>query len=161
LDNPAREELDRSPTVCSRCRHTNPPENRFCGRCGASLGDVPEQSARSQNVPAVRSSDLPARLGPAGKAVALGLAALAVDVGLMWLHGRLEKTGRPAPPGAYATRQVEGQRKYLHGYLFQEEVSLWFRDGPEARGRFFSKRITASLPRGERLTSVSPQRERT
>jgi hypothetical protein len=93
--------------------------------------------------------------------VALGLAGLAVDVGLTWLRGRLEKTGRPVSPGVSATRQGEGHREYLHGYLFREEVSLWFQDELEARGRFFSERITTGLPRGEGPTSISPERERT
>jgi hypothetical protein len=74
---------DQAP--CPRCRHANPPENRFCGSCGASLGAGNDLVAQRGGTPTVKSRALPAKLGPAGNAVAVGLAALALRAGLSWL----------------------------------------------------------------------------
>ncbi len=51
---------------CPRCRHANPPENRFCGLCGGSLGAGNDLVAHRGGTPTVESHALPAKLGPAG-----------------------------------------------------------------------------------------------
>ena len=67
---------------CPRCRHANPPENRFCGSCGASLRVGSDLMARRQGNPIPTGRALPAKLKPVGNAVAVGLAALALRAGM-------------------------------------------------------------------------------
>ena len=69
---------------CPRCRHENPTENRFCGRCGASLIVDGQIARRTENSPTTVGRALPpAELKPVGKALAVGLATLAARAGLM------------------------------------------------------------------------------
>ena len=73
---------------CSRCRHANPPENRFCGWCGASLGVGSDLVADRASNPTVMGHALPVKPGPVGKALAVGLVTLAIRTGLSWLRHR-------------------------------------------------------------------------
>jgi hypothetical protein len=77
---------DQAP--CPRCRHANPPENRFCGWCGASLGTRTGLVTRREGAPTVMGHTLPVKPGPVGKALAVGLVTLAVRAGLSWLGRR-------------------------------------------------------------------------
>ncbi len=72
-----------------------PQENRFCGSCGASLGASSGLEPRRENNLTVTGYALPERLGPAGKAVAVGLAMLAAEVGLSWLRHRTKAQDQP------------------------------------------------------------------
>jgi hypothetical protein len=74
--------------LCPRCLHANPPENRFCGSCGASLEVSSDLVERREDNPRVIGHALPAKLGPVGKALALALMTLAAQVGLSWLRHR-------------------------------------------------------------------------
>ena len=85
---------DQAP--CPRCRHANPSENRFCGSCGASMGTGNELVAHRGGTPTAKSRALPAKLGSAGNAVAVGLAALALRAGLSWLRRRTAVAARPS-----------------------------------------------------------------
>ena len=66
---------------CPRCRHANPPENRFCGWCGASLGAGGDLVARREGNPTVMGHALPVKPGPVGKALAVGLVTLVLKAG--------------------------------------------------------------------------------
>ena len=81
---------------CPRCSRTNPPENRFCGGCGATLQSCGELVPRREGSLTVASRALPEMLGPAGKALAVGLATLAAEVGLYWLRHRTRSEERPS-----------------------------------------------------------------
>jgi hypothetical protein len=84
---------------CPRCRHENPTDNRFCGRCGASLGSGSELVPhRRESSLTVAGRALPAKLKPVGKALAVGAAALAAEALLSRL-GRRTDRGRPSLPG--------------------------------------------------------------
>ncbi len=83
-------------TPCSRCRHANPPENRFCGSCGASLGAGSGLIAYRRGKPTAMARALPAKLGPAGNAVTAGLVALALRAGLSWLRHRIAAGEQPS-----------------------------------------------------------------
>lgn len=112
---------------CPRCRHENPTDNRFCGRCGASLG------SGSELVPHRRESSLteagravPAKLKPVGKALAVGAAALAAEALLSRL-GRRTDRGRPSLPGV-----VRGSEAAMPGRLVGwglEEVLVLLDEG--------------------------------
>ena len=73
---------------CPQCRHANPPENRFCGSCGASLGAGSDLMAHREGKPTAMGRTLPAKLKPAGNAVVLGLVVLTLRTGLSWLRRR-------------------------------------------------------------------------
>ncbi len=85
-------------TPCPRCRHANPPGNRFCGSCGTSLGTSSDVVVRRENILTMMGHNLPAKLGPAGKVVAVGLLTLATKVGLSWLRHRTKAQDRPLAP---------------------------------------------------------------
>ena len=77
---------DQAP--CPRCRHANPPENRFCGWCGASLRARTDLVVPQEGNPTIMGHTLPVKPGPVGKALAVGLVTLAVRAGLSWLARR-------------------------------------------------------------------------
>jgi hypothetical protein len=136
----------------------NPPENRLCGRCGASLERVlarrsEELAPRAKESRVTLSRFLPRRLGPVGKTVAAGLAVAAADVVLAWVRHRLEKTGRPPvmPHDVGLARRNEGPGggpEYLHGYLLKE-AALLLREGRETR-RSYSSELTIWSSRVEK-----------
>jgi hypothetical protein len=74
--------------LCPRCRHANPPENRFCGSCGASFDASTELAVPQENKLMLIGRTLPAKLGPSGKAFAMALVTLAAQVGLSKLLRR-------------------------------------------------------------------------
>jgi hypothetical protein len=142
---------------CPGCGYPeNPPENRFCGRCGAPLeralvqgGDLVPRTKES----GVRLSRfLTGRLGLVGKTVAASLALVAADVGLAWLRHRLEKTERPAQPHdvdrAWREAVSMSGPEYLHDYFFKETVLL-LREGRETC-RSYSSELTIRSTRVEK-----------
>src|SRR3712207_3545694 len=90
---------ERSSTPCPRCRRDNPPEDHFCGACGASLTVGGPLAHRPEGSPSPASrAPLSVELKPVVKAVAVGLAVLAGRAGLMWLRRRAEGSGWPSLP---------------------------------------------------------------
>ncbi len=123
-------------TPCPLCRHDNPPENRFCGRCGASLASSEQLALRQENRPVTVDHALPVRLGPAGKALALGLAALAAEAGLAWLRRRNERSRQHLPPvdrgiGSmvpqyFVSQSLEEVFVRLQGDNFRDRTFAWW-----------------------------------
>ncbi len=108
--------------ACSVCGHDNPSENHYCGSCGTALADSGQLVARREHSPAPTVRSLSAKLGPSGKALAVGLAALAAEAGLLWLRRRVEHTG-PTP-----LRTAQDFRSPVSEYLLSQsfkEVSVW------------------------------------
>jgi hypothetical protein len=131
------EELDMDErTSCPGCRHGNPPENRYCGSCGTVLADSRQLVPRRGHSPAATVRALPAKLGPSGKALAVGLAALAAEAGLLWLRRRVGDADRtPLPPN-------QEPRSAVSEYLLSqslEEVSVWLQTG-DYRSHIFVRR---------------------
>ena len=100
---------DQAP--CPRCRHANPPENRFCGSCGAPLGTGSDLVARREGNLTVMGHALTVKPGPVSKALAVGLGTLAVRAGLSWLRNRTTAENQSSalsapfpPPEATKTR---------------------------------------------------------
>jgi hypothetical protein len=157
VDQTQKDKNFTEPDPCPECGHSgNPPENRFCGRCGASLERLPtrgqELVPKEASRVTLRESFLPKRLGSVGKTVAVGLAAMAADVGLAWLRHRLERTGRSALPHdvGHARREEvpEGGPEYLHSYLLKE-AAVVIREGRESRG-WFSSELTIRSSHAEK-----------
>jgi hypothetical protein len=120
---------------CPRCRHGNPPKNRFCGWCGAPLTSS-ELVPRRERGLAVAGRTLPVRLKPVGKALAVGVAALAAEAGLSWLRRRAEGGGRPSMPAA---RDVDLVGQSLEEVL----VRTWV--GDSQKSRIFARRAMRSF----------------
>lgn len=80
--------------VCPQCQHGNPLENRFCGRCGASL-ERTELAPQQQTGLARAGSAVPIPLKQVGQTVVVSLAALAAEAGLAWLRRRVERIHIP------------------------------------------------------------------
>ena len=129
-------------TPCLRCRHNNPTENCYCGRCGASLTSskqlVPRQEEHS---PAKVVRALPAKLGPTGKTLAVGLAALAAEAGLLWLRRRVERADRTP------LLATQDSKSPIPEYLLRqslEVVTVWLQEG-DSRSHIFARREVRSF----------------
>lgn len=81
--------------ICPQCQHGNPLDNRFCGRCGASL-ERNELAPRPEMGLVPAKSALPAQLKHVGQAMAVSLAALAAEAGFAWLRRRVDHIGLPS-----------------------------------------------------------------
>ena len=79
------------PTVPAR----NPPHNHFCGSCGASLEASSDLLVRRENGLTIMGHTLPAKLGPAGDVLVVGLATLAAQAGLSWLRQKIKAEDPP------------------------------------------------------------------
>ena len=129
-------------TLCPRCRHANPPENRFCGSCGASLEASSDLVLGRETNLTVMGHALPAKLEPAGKALAVGLVTLAAVVGLSWLRQRNKAEDWPA---TLITREPDtALSERLLGQSLQEEVLIQELEG-EYRGGVFAWRAIRSF----------------
>ncbi|RRR74483.1 MAG: zinc ribbon domain-containing protein [Candidatus Viridilinea halotolerans] len=77
--------------ICPECQHANPLENRFCGACGAALTHhalVPQRN----DALVIAGQTIPmSQLQQVGKAVAVGLAAVAFEAGAAWLRRRSQQ----------------------------------------------------------------------
>ncbi len=110
--------------LCPGCGHANPPENRFCGWCGAPFEASSDLVVRREDNVTMMGHTLPAKLGPAGKkALAVGLGTLAAQVGLSWLRHRgkaEDRTSTPSTrePDTAASERLLGQS--LEEVLIQE-----------------------------------------
>jgi hypothetical protein len=127
---------------CPRCRHDNPLENRFCGSCGASLMTSEQLVPRPEGSPAAAVHALPEMLGPTGRALAVGLAALALEAGLLWLHRRVERADGLSLPSAQ-----ESPEPVVPGYLISqslEEVYVRLREG-DRQGCILARTETRSF----------------
>ena len=126
---------------CPRCLHANPPENRFCGWCGASLESSHELVPRREGALTAVRRILPAKLGPAGKVVAVGLVTLAAEVGLSLLRHTTKADDRPL---TLTARKVDtGASERLVGESL-EEVLIQELEGGH-RSRVFVRRAIRSL----------------
>ena len=126
---------------CPRCRHANPPENRFCGWCGASLESSHELVPRREGALAAVRRALPAKLGPASRVVAVGLVTLAAEVGLSWLRHRTKAEEKPL---TLTAQQVDAAAS---GHLLGESLEEVLIQGLEGgyRSRVFVRRAIRSL----------------
>ena len=128
-------------TLCPQCEHENPLGNRFCGRCGASLTSSRQIVPRHENTTAAVVRALPAKLGPTSKVLAVGLAILAAEAGLLWLRCRVERTSQSPLPAA------QDPKPAVPDYLINqslEEVYVWLQEG-DHQGRILARREARSL----------------
>jgi hypothetical protein len=129
------------PKPCPLCQHNNPSEARFCGSCGASLTSSKQLVPRRENSQSIAGRTLPAKLGPTSKALAVGLATLVAEAGLLWLRRRIEGTDRSRLPTSQDTKFAVSE--YLISQSF-EEVAVWLREG-DNQSHIFTRRVVRSL----------------
>ncbi len=86
---------DMDQQICPNCEASNPIENRYCGRCGASLN-------RYAIVPSPRRAVIPAQKpwqslaqAPAARAAAVGLGTILLRLAVAWLRRRSEQPAQP------------------------------------------------------------------
>jgi hypothetical protein len=101
---------------CARCQHANPPVNRFCGWCGASLRTSTDLMAWREGSLTVMGHALPVKPGPIGTALAVGLGTLAMRAGISWLRHRITANDRPS---TLTTREHDTA---LSGYLLGQGI---------------------------------------
>jgi hypothetical protein len=136
-----QEESMADHALCPRCGHENPPENRYCGSCGALLEASNDIIARREDNLAVRDHVLPARLGHAGKAIAVGLAMLGAEVGLYWIRHRTKSEDRPSTS---TTREADAAvSERLLGQSLEEIFIQQWEGNPW--GRTFAWRAIRSI----------------
>ncbi len=101
---------------CPRCRHENPPSNRFCGSCGARLTGGEQLATRREHRSILAGRAWPPKLGPAGRALAVGVAALTAEAGLSWLRRKIGAEDRSSPPA------VRGADSAPRAYLLSQSL---------------------------------------
>src|SRR3712207_367060 len=125
---------------CPRCPHENPSRNRYCGSCGVPLTSGEQLATRQEHSPLQAGRAWPAKLGPAGKALAVGVAVLAAEAGLSWLQRRIGTEERLSLP---ADRDAgSASRGYLVSQSLEEVlVGAW----EDSRGRVVARREVRSF----------------
>src|ERR671913_782739 len=93
-----KEPMTGQQVPCPRCRQENPPTNRFCGSCGVQLRSGEQLATRQEHSPVQADRAWPAKLGPASKALAVGVAVLAAEAGLSWVQSRIGTEKRASLP---------------------------------------------------------------
>jgi hypothetical protein len=83
--------VDEQHTPCPLCLHENPTENRFCGRCGASLTSPKQLVTRREDALDAAGHALPTKLKPVGGALAVILANVVAEAAFGWLNRRAER----------------------------------------------------------------------
>jgi hypothetical protein len=125
---------------CPRCRQENPPRNRFCGSCGVPLTSGEQLATREEHRPVPASRAWPAKLGPVGKALAVGVAALAAEASLSWLGHKIGAEDRSSLPA------VRGAGSAPRGYLVSQSleevlIQMW----EDSNGRVVARREVRSF----------------
>jgi hypothetical protein len=135
-----KETMTEQQVPCPRCRHENPPSNRFCGSCGAPLTSGEQLSTRQEHRPVRAARAWPSKLSPAGKALVVGVAVLAAEAGLSWLQRRIDTEERTSLP---AVRDAgSASRGYLLGQSLEEVLlGAW----EDSHGRVVARREIRSF----------------
>src|SRR5215211_2709701 len=127
-------------TPCPRCRQSNPPENRFCGSCGAPMSSREQLATREEHRPVPAGRAWLAKLSPAGKALAVGVAALATEAGLSWLRRRIGAEDRSSVPA------VRGLGSASRGYLLSQSLEeVLVQTWEDSQSRAFARREVRSF----------------
>jgi hypothetical protein len=125
---------------CPLCRQENPPRNRFCGSCGTPLRSGEQLVTREEHHPVPAGRAWPAKLSPAGKALAVGVAALATEAGLSWLRRRIGAEDRSSGPA------VRGLGSASRGYLVSQSMEkVLVQTWEDSQSRAFARREVRSF----------------
>jgi hypothetical protein len=125
---------------CPRCPRENPPTNRYCGSCGVPLTSGEQLATRQEHSPVQAGRAWPAKLGPAGKALAVGVAVLAAEAGPSWLRHKTRAEDWSSLP---AVRDAGfAPRGYLVSQSLEEVLlQIW----EDSQSRVFARREVRSF----------------
>jgi hypothetical protein len=126
---------------CPPCHHENPPENRFCGSCGARLESGEQLATRQEHHPVPATRAWPTMLGPAGKALAVGVAALAAEASLSWLRRKMGAEDRSSMPALRGADSIS--RGHLISQSLEEVLVQTWEGSPDSR--VFARRVVRSF----------------
>ena len=104
--------------ICPHCATGNPAEQTYCGHCGTRLAFP--LTRRPTSALARRPIRLPAQWKETGKVVALGVATLAAEAGLAWLHRRQQPATKPTVSQPLALPQRRSARVVAMGHRVSE-----------------------------------------
>jgi hypothetical protein len=125
---------------CPLCPQENPPTNRYCGSCGVPLTSGEHLATRQEHRSVPAGHAWPAKLGPASKALAVGVAVLAAEAGLSWLQRRIGTEERSSLP---AVRDAgSAPRGYLVSQSLEEVLLQAWED---SHGRVVARREVRSF----------------
>ena len=111
--------------ICPECRAGNELDAHNCASCGATL--VEALARRPGGILQRNAGALPARWQQAGKAVALGAVALAVEAGAAWLQHRAAQ--KPAP----LAQRPSSPTTHRRGYVARQRVWETYENGSLSR----------------------------
>lgn len=126
--------------ICPQCQQGNPLDNRYCGHCGMSL-ERDELAPRQAFSLMAGGNTLPVQMKQVGTTLAVSLAALAAEAGLMWLRRRMDRLSVPvtpatriiagdaAQPVAQALTRVSQTGSNVTTIISQRVVEVWDREG--------------------------------
>ena len=126
---------------CPPCHHENPPENRFCGSCGTRLTSGEQLATRQEHYPVPATRAWPTMLGPTGKALAVGVAALAAEASLSWLRRKLQAEAHSSMPTIRGANSTSGDCLVSQS-LEEILVQTW---GEKSGSRVFAQRFVQSI----------------
>lgn len=125
--------------ICPHCRHDNPLENDFCGRCGAPLETALVPRPHSPLVIG-KSTRLPAPLvKQVARAAAASLLALAAEAGIAWLRRRAEPATtptvlRPSPIQKKEQERLPEPRGWGTTIFSRRVIQVWERGRLRGQG---------------------------
>lgn len=106
--------------VCRFCNAGNSLEAALCVRCGASLeAQALAQASHEPQSLVQRLRQAPVLRSPAAKSLAVGLAALAVDMGAHLLRGR-SKDPAPSPQQTALALRPRRKRGLMRQRVWEE-----------------------------------------
>ncbi|MGH9857365.1 MAG: zinc-ribbon domain-containing protein [Acidobacteriota bacterium] len=117
--------------ICPNCDAGNALENRFCGQCGARLGEGALARRPVSDLMVGVGRLLPAEsLQQVGRAVAVSLAALAAETALSWVRRRLSVVDKTPAARSTSTALVgplpqPTARRTVTTIISQRVVRIW------------------------------------
>jgi hypothetical protein len=126
---------------CPLCQHENPLENRFCGSCGARRTSGEQLATRQERCPVPATRAWPTMLGPATRALAVGVAVLAAEASMSWLQrkvGAADRSSVPTVRGADST-----SRGHLVGQSLEEVLVRTWEGSPDSG--VFARRVVRAF----------------
>lgn len=108
--------------VCRTCHAGNPLEATLCAACGAALeAPAPAPLARREPTSLVqRVRNSPILRSPAARSVALGLTALALDLGASLLKQRQREEPATTPPPTTTALAPPRRRAFMRQRVWEE-----------------------------------------
>jgi hypothetical protein len=114
--------------------------NRFCGSCGAPLMSGEQLAKRQEHRPVPVGRAWPSKLGPAGKALAVGVATLAAEASLSWLRHKIGAEDRSSLP------TVRDAGSASRGYLVSQSLEeVLLQAWEDSHGRVITRREVRSF----------------